>query len=494
MKSYYQHMEEISSEELLEGLLAYGMFAERIPEFLSSKSFFDFFVRSTEPFEKKGKDYIRYDSMRNINIPRAMAIPNPFAYAQLCDCLYLNWEKIKDHFKEKTEHQTYKVSRVHIRKLKISGQIFEMNYKHLDDDGNPEQTIIIKSKYRVIADISNCFPSIYSHSIPWALVGKEVAKSSSKTEWYNVLDCKLRNIKYKETNGLLIGPHTSNIFSEIILTSVDKELWDKGYRYERHIDDYTCYVDTFEKAESFILDLSSELKKYELTLNGKKTRIIPLPNLTDESWKHQLNNFYLGDKCGLVQLRSFLDLVIELTLEKGDSAIINYAMRIVASKSVEGKALDYYLDTIHHLLLLYPYLVHSIDECVFTAFETNPDYIKDITENLYEVGISKKLFEACSYAVFWAIKYDFILDKNLTSDSIESNDCIFMLLSFIHSKKKKDEKQIKSFKKKARELKGVDIDKNWLFIYETLPKSDLPGDYKIIKDKGISFIKDEYIF
>jgi hypothetical protein len=43
--------------------------------FQNEKTFADKQVKKKE--EYYGKDYIRYDNMRNINIPRPLAIPSP---------------------------------------------------------------------------------------------------------------------------------------------------------------------------------------------------------------------------------------------------------------------------------------------------------------------------------------------------------------------------------------------------------------------------------
>ena len=40
--------------------------------------------------------------MRNINIPRPMAIPEPFAYSNQAKCLSENWTKLQQHFIDKT--------------------------------------------------------------------------------------------------------------------------------------------------------------------------------------------------------------------------------------------------------------------------------------------------------------------------------------------------------------------------------------------------------
>ena len=54
-----------------------------------------------------------------------------------------------------------------------------MGYKNWRIDGTPEPDIFLGKRYMVTADISKCYPSIYSHAIAWALAGKSVAKSVS---------------------------------------------------------------------------------------------------------------------------------------------------------------------------------------------------------------------------------------------------------------------------------------------------------------------------
>jgi hypothetical protein len=504
METYDEYMTAIFPDELLKGLLAHGLFAEKIPNFLTSIPFYNYYIAQGKPeYENNGCDYIRYYSMRNVNIPRLLAIPNPFAYANLCNCLSKNWEEeIQLHLGIQTENQTHKISRIHIRKMKGSDCLFEMNYKNIDKDGTPEQSLIIKSKFIVEADISNCFPSIYSHSIPWGLVGKNKARNTryDKTAWYNNLDFYIRNTKNQETNGLLIGPHTSNILSELILTVIDKCLYDKGFRYVRYIDDYICYTETYEKAEQFLLDLSSALKEFELTVNTKKTKIIPLPQPLNVDWKNRLATIVI-EKEGedekpffrKKQLEAFIDMVIELTTENNNAAILNYAIKMVVNTQLGVAAKRYYINIIHYLLLNYPYLVHIMDDYVFTPFEIDKEKIREIADNLFEVGITKRTYEACNYAVYWALKHDFELrNSDATTKSLNSNDCIFMLLSYLYAKKSKDNAALEQHNAKAKELKDTDIDRYWLYVYEVLSKDDLSIDFKAIKNQNITFIKEEF--
>ncbi|MGI9651293.1 RNA-directed DNA polymerase [Chryseobacterium sp. RLHN22] len=301
MKPYYAFHEEISEDKLFKGLLGFGLFAEKIPHFLTSEQFYKYIKLKKFPYnDSKPTDYIRYSNMRNINIPRPLSIPEPFSYANQVKIISVNWKKIVNHYKKKTKAQPYKVSRIHIRKLKDTNSLFQMNYKNFIIDGNPEDEIFIKSKYIATADIATCFPSIYSHSISWALVGKTIAKKESgkkfEDRWFNQLDFYTRNLKYGETNGVLIGPHSSNLISEIILACVDSELLKRKYQFYRNVDDFTCFTNSFEEAEKFFIDLSEIIKGFKLSLNSKKSKINQLPQATVTNWVTKLNHFNFTDQ------------------------------------------------------------------------------------------------------------------------------------------------------------------------------------------------------
>ena len=193
-KSYCSFTDSITANELYEGLLAYGFFADKLPPVFTSVPFYTYCIRNNPVFNSEWHDFISFISMRNINIPRVLGIPTPMKYQKLCSSLRDNWPSLQSHFHRTTDGQNYRISRIHKKKKKKSKSLFEMNYKNWRTDGNPETDLLIHnnsiSKYLVEADISTCFPSIYTHSIPWALVGKDVAKSThgDNTYWYNQID------------------------------------------------------------------------------------------------------------------------------------------------------------------------------------------------------------------------------------------------------------------------------------------------------------------
>lgn len=518
---YHEHLDDISSDELLEGLVAYGLFADKIPRFLSAVDFFQF-CKNQEPafFEKKDKGVIQFESMRNVNVPRILSIPNPIAHWNLCYVLSESWNEIKEHFATKTQHQNHKISRIHIRKIEDEEAIFEMEYdfenelllgeiakplfrmSHKDPfkDDYPEPELLIGARYLVEADIANCFPSIYTHSIPWALVGRGVSKANrDEREWFNKIDKFLRNTKNGETNGILIGPHTSNLISEVILVTVDESLFQKGYKFIRHIDDYTCFVDSYEKALRFTIDLAEELKKYNLLLNHKKTEIKKLPIAMTSQWVRRLNSFDLTadymDFVGLDKVRRFLDAAIDLTCaNNNNAAIINYATKVLSNKKLTPNAKTYFVNTIHHLVLLYPYLARLLEEHVFNSCNVAKDVIRRFSNNLLTLGIESNLNESIAYAIYFSLVYDFPLENEVHEIAINSRDCIVLLLGYLYeTKHNKSKSNLKEYKKLAEELSDENtFDEFWLFTYEVLSQSRLKSYWKKLKQSNVSFLKNEF--
>ena len=53
--------------------------------------------------------------------------------------------------------------------------------------------------------------------------------------------------------------------------------------------------------------------------------------------------------------------------------------------------------------------------------------------------------------------------------------------------------ELKPFKKKAKDLASMDMDRNWIFCYEVLTKGLLVDEWREMKLSGISFLKPEFV-
>ena len=110
-------------------------------------------------------------------------------------------------------------------------------------------------------------------------------------------------------------------------------------------------------------------------------------------------------------------------------AKVSYAIKILSYKHLDTNAKDYYIKQIHHLVLLYPYLINLLEPKVFEPHKIDKSIIKRIAQDIYAYGLKKKIYEACSYAIYWAIKYDFDIEiATIKQNSINSLDCIFLMI------------------------------------------------------------------
>ena len=285
---------------------------------------------------------------------------------------------------------------------------------------------------------------------------------------------------------------------------VDKKLYDKGYRYTRNIDDYDCYVNSYGEAQLFLRDLEEVLREFDLSLNRKKTKIIELPIGIEKNWKHQLSDLPKVGESGMVeypQVNKFIDTALMLAKETGNFAIINYAIKkLKGSKlSTNGKKLA--AKRFMHMAALYPYLLHLMEECVFIPYGVDTIDIKALSDTIYRDAVSLNDYESLCYSIYFAIRFDFVLDEfenNYISAQdyvIGSRDCLLLIMTWIYFMKrnhwKRNATRVKRLNEEAMKLKKTDMDRYWLFCYEALTWGSLPGQWRSMKKAGISFIRKE---
>lgn len=148
-------------------------------------------------------------------------------------------------------------------------------------------------KYLTKLDISSCFDSIYTHSIAWAIYGKDFSKRNLKTmpsSFPGKFDSLMQRLNFNETNGILIGPEVSRIFAEIILQAIDSDVCDalsfqgifhlQDFRIFRYVDDFFVFYNKEDVYNKFRFTLQESLKLYKLSLNKGKEETLCRPIIT----------------------------------------------------------------------------------------------------------------------------------------------------------------------------------------------------------------------
>lgn len=199
-------------------------------------------------------------------------------------------------------------------------------------------------------DIVNCYGSIYTHSIPWAIHEKSYSKDHRSEDIIgNVIDQSIQAMSYSQTNGIPQGSALCDFIAEIVLGYADLELTRSiesynsnnpknvidDYKILRYRDDYRIFTKNQEKAVVIAKLLSEVLQDLNFKLNNQKTFIST--NIIKDSIKPDKlywNEAKQGDK----------------SLQKHLLLIHSLAEKYPNSGSV-SKALDKFYDRLYSIKL-----------------------------------------------------------------------------------------------------------------------------------------------
>ncbi len=168
-------------------------------------------------------------------------------------------------------------------------------YKFFDSRGyfNLEK----RFSYFLNLDVSKCFDSIYTHTLSWAVKHKEFTKSHVKvtSTFAQQFDSLMQRANHNETNGIVIGPEISRIFSEIIFQSIDIttiENLEKStcplklgadYSIRRYVDDLFIFGHSEESVRLVYEQYAENLAKFNLYPNKSKSSLLTRPFYTAKS-------------------------------------------------------------------------------------------------------------------------------------------------------------------------------------------------------------------
>ncbi len=213
---------------------------------------------------------------------RPIQLINPFLYYLLVKTMTnkSTWKEIKDRF------AALSVTNIEVASIpKVKGT-YDKSHSSASVSfwwENVEQRsleLALSYRYMFVTDITNCYSSIYTHTIAWALMGKDKAKEKRQSGGLlgNTIDHYLQGMQYGQTNGIPQGSTLSDFIAEIVLAYADKELDKKlgakginNYHIIRYRDDYRVFCNSKEEIEHIAFFLQEVLSELNFQLNPKKT-------------------------------------------------------------------------------------------------------------------------------------------------------------------------------------------------------------------------------
>lgn len=321
----------------LKNLLKNGFFPIQLPPAFNSISFSekcDLFEPAWKAQKAPKTRAEKYSVARSSYYRRTTSILNPIGYYNIASEIDEHWQKIE---------VLYRRSAISLSKPKIVDSLRSIEISKFNELYEAKINKSSGYKYALITDIVSYFPSIYTHSIPWAVHTKAVAKKNTKQapEYYgNLLDARSMALQDGQTMGIPIGPDTSHIISEIIGSAIDKELhdelkyWPAGFRY---VDDYYLFFNAREEAERALATLTKIVGNYELQISAAKTKILEVKDLVEESWKYSIKKLTISAsrRAQRDDIHNYFQRVFALEKQFKDESIVKYALKQISSSIIK---------------------------------------------------------------------------------------------------------------------------------------------------------------
>ncbi len=441
--------------------------------------------------EKKSTRMMRHSYTKVGIFRRSLGIPNPISFVSLAKEVADSWVEIAKH----VDQSPYSVS----TPVRAAGRAI----KPLHDMSEPlERRLRIRTgaKYCLHADISQCYSSLYTHSIPWAIHTKNVAKAkrTDKTLLGNRLDASIRRTQDSQTVGVPIGPDTSLVAAEIILTAIDlelgKQLGKGGFRF---IDDYEFCFSTYAQVEDALSAILNVVEDYELRLNAKKTRIIELPAPLETDWASEIRLLPIGrnPKSQRFQLMRVFDRAAVLSKQHSDATVLKYTVSKIRNIDVDLSNHPLVESLLLQMLTADPSVISDVLQTLIDlegkGHATDLGHLGDALNSILEVHAPARHDNEVAWALWgclrWRVNLSQLAVKKL---EICRNSVVGILALDLmqHGLAPGLDSTWHQSLMSDQELR----DQHWLLSYEAnvqgwLP-SNSPNDH-VLKDAGFAFLK-----
>lgn len=379
----------------LEGLVENGFLPKELPPVFSARTFAAIAddISGRLPSKITWTEPTVANLARPGTLRRRLSIPNPITHLYLARLCATNWQTLDQHL----SLSSFSLSRptpntTHSSRALAMKQPFSTWSR---------ERLIGMSHGRLVvrADISDFYGSIYTHSIDWAVHSKAAAKSmigakGNQRTLGASLDQAVRSAQDGQTKGIPVGPDTSLVMAELILTRIDAEMLRKfptiQGRVIRFMDDLDFFARTQTEAEDFLTELDRKLGQYDLSLNPRKTEILPSAPPPTASWAVQLAAYDItGQGRRLAtKLEYFFSLAFELAKESPSEPILSWAVKKAAGVVQDKESWDVFQQASLACAVLDPSSLRNI----VRSFVENPAGF-----TLDREGIERTLNAICEY-------------------------------------------------------------------------------------------------
>lgn len=488
----------------LEGLISRGYFPRELPPAFTPRVFGAFLASnlSTLPtsFEQNNDPakLLSHNLARSGSLRRKLGVPNPVHFFKLASFVVDNWQELWRYASLSSFSLTTPVDGFLRRAIERQYSLTERPVRraHLRST----------SRYILHADINRFYPSVYTHSIPWAIHTKAVAKTNRSDHLIgNRLDRLVRNAQDGQTMGIPIGPDTSLLIAEIVLSAIDTRLSERGITAGfRYIDDYEFGFKNLSETEEALAIFQEILNEYELALNPSKTKIVKLPITTESLAISELRTFQFRTSvsCQQSDILRYFDRAFVLSNESPEEGVLKYAISRLSGEDIHSSNWELLENLILQCVMSEPGAISFALNHIVRYRDLHYPIDRDRVSDTFNDTICQHAPLGHGSEVAWALWGLLVLRIQVTTNSLRAasamNDSLVGLL-ILDASSKGLIPQDADFANFPPVMTTEDLyGEHWLLSYEANVKGWLPsvgsGDhvarddcFEVLKNNGVSF-------
>lgn len=450
-------------------LIEKGYFPKELPPIFNTRLFADL-INSGKIIQNPSKDTskgIKYYIPKNRHFKRLITIPNPAHQYLLTKHLMSDYSQLSTVFGINTNSYSIPVFSSKERRSIIS-------LKSYNDYIRDRVISTCGYKYVLTTDISRFYQTIYTHSIPWAIDGKEIAKAQKgKDNFSNRLDTLLRNLQDQQTLGIPVGTDTSRIISEIVLCDIDRLILEKypDLPFLRYVDDYTIPCKSIGSAKELLNEITRIFNFYELDVNESKTEILELPIEIEHNWVTLLKSKKIssGIKKQESDLIAYFNLAFDIFKKYPSKNVLHYAITEKLAVKIYPDNWKLFESIILQCTLYEPRVIPLVGRLLITYKELDYNLNNCLIHNCLLGSFKEKVLNFNSFELVWAIYILCQLQIEIKVDLTDfaSTEDTLLLLAIMYSR---DKGFYKGKISKTDWQKYIESDclfsESWLFSYE----------------------------
>lgn len=490
----------------LEDFMAKGYLPKELPPLFSSAMLAEF-VAKAHPISLLGRDgrnngpLLAVPASHNLVRPgrlrRRLHLLNPFSFYRLASCVSDHWTALEAQISR---------SRLSVSKPVPDPKRSRCLIPRISGMDLIQEKVRIRAAARFVlqTDIARFYPSIYTHSIPWAIEGKENAKAKRKGGLGNDLDLLIRDGQDGQTMGIPIGPDTSLVIAEAIAASVDERFMNDNLIGLRFMDDYEIACETRYEAEQSLERIERALSDFELAINPRKTRIEELPCELDSRWRRDLSDFKFGrgERASRRDVIRFFDTAFRLHREMPNEPIIAYAISRLRSVTFSESIWELCRPLICQCLLVDPASMRAVYRVLqkHKAYEHGVD-VQRVLNSIIKIHSGLDHGSEVAWAVWTCIQLSISIHEDAVRAMAETRDPVVRTLALFARERGVIVGKTAMFDQWESTLSQDSLyDENWLYAYEANLRGWLKfkedyvsrdANFSCLKSESVSFIATE---